>query len=174
MATGGLVLQGNYLPSLCATAPGGYAYAYSDKVLSTACLASGAFCGQGTTGAQTPANSSTVWGAGIGVNLNQPAGSMTVGSCAATGSGIAYTISGALPPQGMRLIIDNGGMDYCAPLPSVSGTVPWSAFNTTCWQPSGGMALSGPPATATHVELQVNAATAQGSFDFCVTALSFM
>jgi hypothetical protein len=154
-------------------APGGYAYAYSDKVQSSACLAASDFCGQGTTGAQTPANSSTVWGAGIGVNLNQPPG-MAPASCAATGSGIAYSVTGPLPSQGMRLVIDNGGMDYCAPLSAVSGTVPWSAFNTACWQPSSGAALSGAPATATHVELQVNAVPAAGTFDFCVTTLKFM
>jgi hypothetical protein len=91
---------------------------------------------------------------------------------AATGSGISYTLSN-LPSQGARIIIDSGGTDYCAALASASGTAKWSDFNTTCWQPTPSGALSGAPTTATHVNVQVNAATAPAAFDFCVTALSF-
>jgi len=169
------VLATNYLtPSLCASAPGGYAYSYADKAGSTSCLSESAFCGQGTTTIQTPTNSSTAWGAGIGVNLDQVMGTMVPGACAANGAGIGYAVSGMLPPQGMRLIIDSAGMDYCAPLSAVSGMVPWASFNTACWEPSTGTALMAAPSMATHVEFQVNAASAAGTFDFCVTSLEFM
>jgi hypothetical protein len=132
-----------------------------------------AFCGRGTTAVQTSSNASTAWGAGIGVNLDQDVSGTGSGACAATGSGITYALSGSLPPQGMRIIIDSGGADYCAPLSAPSGSVPWSAFNTACWQPGSGMSLSGPPAQATHVEFQVDTSSSSGAFDFCVTALKF-
>jgi hypothetical protein len=153
---------------------GGYAYSYADMGGSTACLDTIAFCGMGTTALQTPATSMTVWGSGIGVNLNQRMGATTSGACAATGGGIGYAISGTLPPQGMRLIIDNAGKDYCAPLTATSGTIPWSAFSTQCWQPEAGAGLAAAPTMATHVQFQVNAAAAAGTFNFCVTSLKFM
>jgi hypothetical protein len=175
MAAAALSLSTNYLaPGLCATSMGGYAYSYADTGGSTACVDTIALCGMGTTGLQTPANSMTVWGAGFGVNLNQGMGTMTPGVCAATGGGIAYALTGALPPQGMRIVIDNAGKDYCAPLAATSGTVPWSAFNTQCWAPAGGVGLTGAPTMATHLQFQVNAGAAAGTFDFCVTSLKFM
>jgi hypothetical protein len=174
-AAGAIVLATNYMsPSLCASAPGGYAYSYADKAGSTSCLSESAFCGQGTTTVQTSTNSSTAWGAGIGVNLDQMMGSMVPGACAASGAGITYALSGTLPPQGMRLIIDSAGMDYCAPLSAISGMVPWASFNTACWEPSTGTALAGAPTVSTHVEFQVNASSGAGTFDFCVTSLAFM
>lgn len=169
------MLATNYMtPSLCASAPGGYAYSYADKAGSSSCSSESAFCGEGTTTVQTSTNSSTAWGAGIGVNLDQMMGSMVPGACAANGAGITYAVSGTLPPQGMRLIIDSAGMDYCAPLSAVSGMVPWASFNTACWEPSTGTALTSAPSMATHVEFQVNATSAAGTFDFCVTSLEFM
>jgi hypothetical protein len=150
---------------------GGYAYGYSDMAkggTSSVCLDPEALCGAGTTGAM----SSATWGAGIGVNLNQAMGmSPPTMTYAVTGSGINYTLSN-LPSQGARVIIDNGGMDYCATLSAASGTAKWSDFNLTCWQPTPSGALSGAP-MATHVNFQVNAASAPASFNFCVTAVSF-
>jgi hypothetical protein len=99
------------------------------------------------------------------------AASPPVGQYAVTGSGISYSLS-TLPAQGMRLAIDEGGVDYCAPLTAASGTIKWTSFNTKCWDNSG-MALAGAPNTATYVHFQVTAATAVAAFDFCVTALSF-
>jgi hypothetical protein len=117
----------------------------------------------------------TVWGAGIGASLNQAmatsVASPPVGQYAVTGSGISYSLSD-LPAQGMRLAVDEGGTDYCAPLMSASGTVKWASFNTKCWNNSG-MALAGAPKAATYIHFQVTAATAAAPFDFCVTAVSF-
>ena len=64
-------------------------------------------------------------GVSIGVNLNQPNGSTTKSTFAATGAGVAYTLS-SLPTPGTRLIIDNAGADYCANLTAATGTIPWS------------------------------------------------
>ena len=94
-----------------------------------------------------------------------------VGNYAVTGSGISYSLS-ALPAQGMRLAVDEGGVDYCVPLSAASGTVKWASFNTKCWDNSG-MALAVAPNAATYIHFQVTAATAVAPFDFCVTALSF-
>jgi hypothetical protein len=151
---------------------GGYAYAYDDGAGSTNCMDANAMCTSGTTGAM----SSTVWGAGIGVNLNQAQGTATnpnppVGSLAATGVGIGYSIS-SLPPQGARIAIDSNGTDYCAVLTGSSGTVPWSAFNTKCWNGSG-TSLTGAPSVATHIEFQVPATAAATPFAFCVDSVSF-
>ncbi len=171
MAAGAIALSENFLePKVLGD--GGYAYSYSDAAkggTSSVCLDALALCGAGSTGAMSTAT----WGAGIGVNLNQAMGmSPPMQNYAVTGSGISYTLSN-LPSQGASLIIDNGGMDYCAELSSATGTVKWSAFNLTCWAPTPAGDLSGAPSTATHVNFQVNAAAAAAPFDFCVTAASF-
>jgi hypothetical protein len=152
---------------------GGYAYAYGDHLGSSACIDATAFCGAGTTAVVTPTG--TVWGAGVGVSLNQAmatsAASPPVEPYAVTGSGISYSLSN-LPVQGLRLAIDEAGQDYCAPLTAAGGKIEWASFNTKCWDHSG-MALAGAPKTATYVHFQVPAATAMAAFDFCVTAVSF-
>ncbi|MDP9035943.1 MAG: hypothetical protein M3O50_14170 [Myxococcota bacterium] len=155
---------------------GGYVYSYADSLppagvtagTSTACVDTTNFCGTVSTGMQSAAT----WGGGIGVNLNQQGGGAAIGTVAATGTGIKYSVSG-LAPQGMRILIDNAGKDYCANLTAASGTIVWSAFNTTCWQPDAGAGLAGPPATATHINFQVSAAAAPGTYSFCVTSLAF-
>jgi hypothetical protein len=152
---------------------GGYSYAYSDGTGSSACLATTAFCGAGMTAIATLTG--TVWGAGIGASLNQPIAMTTanppVGTYAVTGSGITYALSN-LPVQGMRLSIDEGGLDYCAPLSAASGTVKWASFNTKCWDYSG-VTLAGAPKAAKYIHFQVTAATAVAPFNFCVTSVSF-
>jgi hypothetical protein len=172
VAAGAIALSANYLPA-GTVGKGGYAYAYDDGKASSACLSATALCGMGTTGVADAAG--TIWGAGIGVNLDQAAAtgaaSPAVNSTQVTGTGVTYALSN-LPPQGMRIVIDDGGTDYCAPIGSASGTVYWSSFNTKCWDDSG-TALSGPPATATHLLFQITADAASTPFDVCVTGASF-
>lgn len=174
VATGAISLASNYLAS-SVIGDGGYAYSYDDGMGSTACLDSTALCGAGTTAVATPTG--TVWGAGIGFSLNQAMAtgptSPPVGDYAvpAASTGIAYALS-VLPAQGMRLIIDEAGTDYCAALTAATGTVLWSSFNTECWS-GAGTSLSGAPQVATHVQFQVTAASASLSFEFCMTAVSF-
>jgi hypothetical protein len=158
---------------------GGYAYEYSDFTAtpsgpSIACLNSSVFCGGGSTGTATQG-----YGAGIGVNLNQVAGSMGAPgtyTVPTSKSGIAYTLT-SLPTPSARILIDNpAGNDYCAAITMASGMVPWSAFYPRCYNlPAGdaGAPLGSAPAGATHVEFQVNSGAAAGSFNFCVTSLSF-
>jgi expansin (peptidoglycan-binding protein) len=155
-------------------ANGGYGYSYNDGHGSTVCIDSTAMCGTGTTAVADAAG--TIWGAGIGANLNQAQGTAaspnpSVNNYAATGTGIAYSLSN-LPAQGMRIVIDNGGTDYCVPIAAASGTVGWASFNTKCWDNSGTF-LSGAPATATHILFQVTADAASTPFNFCVTHVAF-
>jgi hypothetical protein len=172
VASNAIALSSNYLPA-GTVGKGGYAYSYEDGKGSTACMTSTALCGKGMTAIADTAG--TIWGAGIGVNLNQAAAtgaaSPAVNSTAATGTGVQYALTN-LPPQGMRIVIDNGGTDYCAPIASASGTVYWSSFNTKCWDNTGS-ALSGPPTTATHLLFQVTSDAASTPFDLCVTGASF-
>jgi hypothetical protein len=154
---------------------GGYAYAYSDGTgggagTSTSCVDSSAFCGTVKTGA----TSSTTWGGGIGVELNQPVNSTAV-TFAVVGFGIQYSLSmPAFPSAGMHIVIDHAGVDYCAILSGTAGTVPWSSLNTKCWNPTTGTTLTGPPQDATHVNFQVNAGAAPTTVSFCVTSLAFV
>jgi hypothetical protein len=174
VASGALTLTTNYLAqSVAGIGMGGYAYAYNDG-MSTACINPSALCGMGSTVTMDAMGKN--WGAGIGFNLNQmmatSSASPQINPFTATGSGISYTLSSFASAGGMRVIVDQGGTDYCAPITSAMGTVKWSSFNTKCWDNSGTM-LSGAP-MATHINFQVNSATSgPASFNFCVTAVSF-
>jgi hypothetical protein len=83
---------------------------------------------------------------------------------------MTYALS-SLPTQGMRAQVTVGGKDYCVKVASASGTLAWTEFATECWGTTG-TKLSGAPKTA-HVEFQVTAGSAAGTFDFCVTKVSF-
>jgi hypothetical protein len=172
IANGAIPLTANYL-SGSVIGDGGYAYAYDDKMGSVACLDSTAYCGAGTTAVATA--NGTVWGAGIGASLNQAMAmnmqSPPIDPYAVTGSGVSYQLDN-FPSQGMRLIIDQMGVDYCAPLSAASGTIKWASFNTKCWDGSG-TTLAGAPQIATHLQFQVTANAAITPFSFCVTGVSF-
>jgi hypothetical protein len=172
VAAGAIPVASNYLAATV-IGKGGYTFSYSDGKGSTACNAMTAFCGAGATAVADPMG--TIWGAGLGANLNQAMATSStsppVGTYSVTGSGIAYTITN-LPTQGMRLIIDNSGTDYCAPLSAASGTVKWASFNSKCWDGSG-TSLTAAPTAATHVQFQVTAGTTTSPFNFCVSAVSF-
>jgi hypothetical protein len=121
------------------------------------------------------ASSSTTWGGGIGVNLNQPVGSTSAGTIAIIGYGIQYSLAmPAFPTAGMHLVVDDNGTDYCAVLSGTSGTVDWTSFNTVCWDPATGTALSGPPQHASHLNFQVTAGAEPATLSFCVTNLAYV
>jgi hypothetical protein len=174
MASGALTLMTNYLSmSAAGIGMGGYAYSYNDG-MSTACVDPTALCGMGSTVTMDAMGKN--WGAGIGFNLNQAMATSStsppINTFPTTGTGISYTLSSFASAGGMRIIVDQGGTDYCAQITSAMGTVKWSAFNTKCWDNSG-TALSGAP-MATHINFQVNSASSgPASFNFCVMAVSF-
>ncbi len=171
---GALAFNPSYYLPAATLGMGGYAFAYADTGGSSACLDGNAFCVQGSLVAWNPPAYSD-YGAGIGVNLNQAGRSTAPGTFAATGSGITYALS-ALPPNPVRLIIDNAGQDYCTNISATSGNAPWGSFYVQCYNlPAGdaGASLSAAPATATHVELQISTVVTPSVFDFCITALGF-
>jgi hypothetical protein len=86
--------------------------------------------------------------------------------------GISYAVTN-VPSQGARLGITNSGVSYCAPITATSGTVPWSSFNTACWDGSG-TSLAGPPQAAVDIEFQVVPNAGTTAFDFCVTSVAFV
>jgi hypothetical protein len=169
VTTGAIPLTDSYLAG-SVIGMGGYAFSYADGV-STACIDTTAMCTTGQTGVQ----SMTVYGAGIGFNLNQAMATTStsppINPFTATGVGISYSIS-SLPSQGARLAIGDGTTDYCAALPGKSGTIPWATFNTKCWDNTG-TALSGPPTNPVHIEFQVPATAAATPFSFCVDSVAF-
>jgi hypothetical protein len=161
---------------------GGYAFAYYDNQKdptcgSKSCVEMTSLCTSGSVVAQNPPSYSC-YGAGIGINLNQMQGSMAMGDYAVpmSSTGVHYAVS-SLPNitgGGLRVIITAGGTDYCAQVNSAMGEVMWSQFNSKCYDsPPDGMTLSGPPQMATQLKFQVASGTAAGTFDFCVTEVSF-
>jgi hypothetical protein len=164
------------LPTGC----GGYAYAYSDSMgtpppatpgSSSATLGMTGVCITGTVGSVgNPPQYSVNWGCGVGFNIDQAMGANPPANAVALpGSGITVTTSAVPACTTARVILDNGGTDYCAPL--TSGTmIPWSTFNTKCWDGTG-TAMSGAP-TSAKVRVQfVTAMTACQFSNFCITAV---
>jgi hypothetical protein len=148
---------------------GGFAYPYFDPAGSTGCMLQNALCGAGTT----VVASTTAYGAGLGVNLNQPdLPDGGVSPFALTGSGIKYAITATTMPAELRLSVFTASGGYCVGLTSTSGTVPWSSFNSQCWSGAGTTLTL--PYSPTGVEFVVPALSAPGSYDFCVTTLEIV
>jgi len=65
-----------------------------------------------------------------------------------------------------------GSEQYCAALTS-GVEIPWSAFNTECWMPASGQALSAAPASiALKVQFVASASQACPFTDFCIDSIS--
>jgi hypothetical protein len=156
-------------------ADGGFTWAAFDGNGSTACANAGTFCGTGVTGIGDSLG--TVWGAQIGVNLNQsddPTATANPYPVPSTSIGIFYQVN-HMPTQGLRMITDVNGVDYCAVLFSASALVPWTSFNTECWMPTRGSYLAGPPATSHKIAFDVPAiggGPIEG-FSLCVDSLFY-
>jgi hypothetical protein len=169
---------------------GGYAFGYSDSEnmmpqlpgTSTATLAADfSLCISGNVMAlpamPTPADYSNDWGCGIGVNLNQAMATM-MGQMTPkmpytlTGTGVTVTVSNLPSCTTARVVLDQNGATpaYCAPLTS-GVEIPWSAFNTACWDGSG-TSLSGPPSSQAIKVQFVTGMTACTFTDFCITDIS--
>jgi hypothetical protein len=160
-STGGLACPGG----LCTVGTyAGYTYIYADKGGSKVCIAADSLCGNGSTAIADAKG--TIWGAGIGFNLDK---STTPAAVQLAGTGMTYALS-SLPSQGMRAQVSVSGTDYCAKLASASGTVKWTDFNTACWDNSG-TSLTAAPSTP-HIGFQVTAGTTAATFDFCVTKVT--
>jgi hypothetical protein len=147
---------------------GGVVYSYQDNNGSTACIDSNYLCGAGTTGVADSLG--MVWGAGIGLDLNSTSAANATAQpypVSAASSGIYYTVS-TIPTQGLRIVTDDAGVDYCATISSLGGVIYWTSFNTQCWDPLNGSYLSGPPSSSHHINFQVPAVAVSYPFNFCV------
>jgi hypothetical protein len=112
----------------------------------------------------------------IGINLNQEAGAMTVGTVTPTGAGITVAVTGA-GTTALRLQIQGpmGDTDatqrWCADLPAAGGTIPWGNFQFECWEGGKRTPFNGTAAIAAAMVL-VPGKTTDVPFNFCVTSLS--
>jgi hypothetical protein len=148
----------------------GYDFPFTDGKGSTICVDANGLCAAGTTGAQDAAY--TVWGAGFGFNLSTATTATTEVPVQLAGSGVTVALTGLPTGADMRLQVKVGGVAYCAVMTTATQTVPWSSFNTTCWAPATGTALGGAPNTP-NFQFQASSTKTAGTFDFCVTSLSF-
>ena len=175
--------MGNYLTSAAGVTPAyaGFAYALSDSTsegcgagadakacgTSVGCLASGQFCGSGTTGVK---NGAITYGAGFGANLTQASEGGAAGGVTISGTGLTYAVS-SVPPNSMEIEIKDATGTYCYVTTVASGTVPWASFVEKCTSNPPGAAFAG--TTVTGVSFDAKAGIAASPYDFCVTALSF-
>jgi hypothetical protein len=159
-STGGIVCPGNFCTiGMCS----GYDFTYTDLTgKSSICMAPNSLCVAGTTGAWNPP-AGTVWGVGFGVNLSPFSTPVQL-------SGTGVTIALSSLPAGVVLTVGVAG--YCAVITAATQTIPWTSFNTICSGPATGVALTGTPNTPT-IQFSLSSGSTVGTFDFCVTALSF-
>jgi hypothetical protein len=167
--------------SYCNVGDGGYSFAYSDSQNmppespgpSTATLEStSTLCMDGTVGEVVNMDFSDDWGCGLGVNLNQAMGTATPeNTYPMAGAGVTVESSPLPSCTTARVIVDEGGVDYCAPfMPGIE--IPWASFNTECWT-NAGTFLSGPPTSkALKVEFVASTTAACPFTGFCITGIS--
>jgi hypothetical protein len=153
---------------LCSIGNGGYDFTYSDTGPNTAiCIAKNSVCVVGTLSAQ----SSSDYGAGVGINLGPALDAGSPAPVQLTGTGITVKLSN-IPAGGARLQVTVGGTAYCAAITTNPATIPWASFNTKCYDsPPDGTALTGAPAT-TNVEISLPSGSTEQSFNFCVEQIT--
>jgi nuclear pore complex protein Nup62 len=122
----------------------GYAYAGGDTG-STVTPTMFGTCGMGcmlrvtgTVGAATEANS-YAGVAYLGFNVAQPLGTTTPGTVVPTGTGLQVTYTKTAGPMVIRAQITSAGgaTRWCATLTTSGMTIPYTTFNTACWDNSG-------------------------------------
>lgn len=98
----------------------------------------------GTVGAATEANAY----AGIvfmGFNVAQAAGAATKGTVTPTGTGLVVTYTNTSATPVVRFQIQSGSSAstrWCAPLTGSPATIPYTSFNTECWEGGAGVAYA--------------------------------
>jgi hypothetical protein len=145
--------------------------------MSTATLHDGTLCIDGEVEV-LPSTTATgnfyaqMWGCGLGVNLHQAMGPMTPAlPYMLTGTGITVSTNGVPCCTQARVLLDNGGVEYCAELTD-GQEIPWAMFSTACWLPTQGMPLTAPPASpSVRVRFVPTKAHACPFTNFCITAI---
>ena len=169
-STGGIACPGGK----CAVGSySGSGFTASDGIASTICLSANSLCAAGTTNTAQSADTTTNWGTAFGFSLSPSSTGTNLVGVQLGGSGIAVTLS-SLPTGALaRIQVSVGSGNYCAAMSASSQTIPWTSFNTACWNNSGTY-LTGAPTAATQIAVTVNGeAGVAGSFDLCVTSLAF-
>lgn len=112
-------------------------------------------------------------GGGFGWNVNQADQPPNPeNTWAITGRGINYVVDNT-GGSSLRIQVEVGGTQYCAALPSSSGTVLWTELKTQCWEGGNQVALN--PAGALLKAIQISSpgfGSHTSTFAFCVKGLS--
>ena len=152
---------------------GGYAYPLADTGGSTACLVATQLCGIGTTAAR--ASASQAWGFGFGLNVGQPPSLGVNAVVTPSAPGLTYAVN-AIPATGLRISLGSSRDNVCYLIPpggSPSGTIPWSAFVTNCWDSPPDGAVFVPADGIADVQFVVPATWVPSDWDLCISSLSF-
>jgi hypothetical protein len=153
----------------------GYAFAGGDTgsmVMPTSFAMCGMGCmlrASGTVGPATAANMYTgvVY---LGFNINQPLGSPTPGTLAPAGTGLTVTYTKASGPATIRVQIQAGSTRWCANLTASPMTIPYTMFNTACWDNTG-TAYAKQPIEAVQLVIPGPDAAAGVAFDMTLVSV---
>jgi cellulose 1,4-beta-cellobiosidase len=134
--------------------------------------AGSSLCASGTVGAAADYSGVAM----VGLNLNQAQGmSPPTASITPMGTGLIVSVSNP-GSSALRVQIQgpNGGTDpmdrWCAPLTGTGGMIPWSSFNTACWDGSG-VAYASQPIVAALIVVP-GGSVDPVNFDFCLNSLA--
>jgi hypothetical protein len=142
---------------------------------STCPAATTALCASGNVAAMSDYSGTGM----IGLNLNQAEGSSTTGSYTPTGSGVTVNVTNS-GGSAVRVQIQAPGGDtdatkrWCATLTTFGSpvTIPWSSFNTKCWDGSGTAYTAGTALQAVII-LVPGGNSAAVSWNLCLNSVSF-
>lgn len=166
-STGGIACPAE----MCAAGTyGGRNFSYGDGRASSICMMPESLCAAGVTGAQDSPNY-LVWGAGFGFCLSPDSTPTNRVEVQLAGWGVSVAVSSL--PTGADLLVEviPGTVSYCAKMTATTQTLAWTSFNTHCWDNSG-VTMAGAPNTA-EIRFWALPGPTAGTFDFCVTSLSF-
>lgn len=117
----------------------------------------------------------------VGMNLNQRPNSSTVNTTIPTGTGLYVNVSNnSTPKSDLRVEIEGPNCTkgtppseydaddcWCAELPGSGGFIPWSSFNTHCWDNSGTAYNPSIPIVAAAVKVP-GSNSVNVPYNFCV------
>ena len=109
----------------------------------------------------------------IGFNIGQPASGGAGGSVVPTGTGLRVTFSNGTGTP-LRLQIANGdsaAQRWCADITTSPAQVPYTSFNTTCWEPTTGTAYAKTAIKAIQIIVPGDAAEDR-PFDVCINSVA--
>jgi hypothetical protein len=129
----------------------GYAFSGGDTGSTLTTMTSFAMCGMpcalrvaGTLGPATAANMyiGVVY---LGFNISQGLGATAGTAIVPTGTGLQVTYTKVSGPTTIRVQIQDDTTRWCAPLTTSPATIPYTSFNTMCWE-------TVPPATGAYAK----------------------